>query len=122
MGAIVGEGIVDNIERQQQADGRALKRNARSTMERKRRLGRALLSLIDKQRRFVKKRGRSWKVLGFTKTSVEVGPATQELSRLSKFVQKKGYTGWLGSSARTQKKQLKIIRAELKRIFDRARR
>lgn len=115
---IIEGSILDNLRKQQQADGSALKKNARTTLLRKQALGRRLLSLVDKEHRFVKGNAASWKPLKFLGgKGVEVGPATGELKRLSIFVQKKGYTGWMGLNKEALSALKALARKEIKRIL-----
>lgn len=95
VGRIIGASIIDNIDKQQQADGSALKENAPSTKKRKLALGQGMRSLIAEKLRFVKGSQGSWKFT-VSRQSVSVEPATGELKSLVRYVQQKGYTGWFG--------------------------
>lgn len=101
-GKIMAGGIIDNIERQQQASGAGLRQNAPSTLERKRRKARPLMSLIDELNRFVRGSGASWAVnVDPAKNDVIIEPTTGELRNLVRWVQMKGYVGWFGISKTT---------------------
>lgn len=109
--------ILENITGQKQVDGTKLKRNARSTQERKKMLGRQLKSLIDEKHRFVKGQQKSWKHVikgamkggGFDKFSIGIFPANAELVWLNEEVQGKGYTGWFGVNKRALDVIYKIL-------------
>ena len=104
IGRIAEGNILDNIRTQRQASGAALKTNAPSTLERKRRLGRPQLSLIDRLKRFIQGNRKSWRYrtvrANVEQPFIEIRPATAELRRLVRFVQEKGYTGWFALSDR----------------------
>ena len=109
-GKLMAGGIIDNIQKQQTWRGGSLKQNAPSTLERKRRKSRPLMSLIDKLNRFVSGGGRSWAVnVDPAKNDVIVEPSTGELRDLVKWVQMKGYVGWYGIS----KKALQALKEAL---------
>ena len=101
IGKVIEGNIIDNIARQIQASGAALKRNKPSTSRRKRASGQTwrgiVMSLVAQMRRFVQPGGRSWRSV-IDKNSVAVMPATGELALISGYVQRKGYTGWFGIS------------------------
>ena len=102
LGRVIEGNIIDNIARQVQASGAALKRNKPFTQRRKRAAGWTwrgrVLSLVAQMHRFVMPGGLSWKTILPGKSTVIVRPATAELATLSRYVQQKGYTGWLGIS------------------------
>lgn len=114
----VEAGILDNIVKQKQADGSMIKTNARSTLMHKIALRRGTRSLVDEKHRFVKGRGRSWKAIRYLANGagVVVGPATQELRELSRYVQQKGYTGWMGISATTRAALKELWRLAMVRL------
>lgn len=126
IGKVAEASILDNIRRQQQADGSALKINAPSTRERKRRAGRPVLSLVDRLHRFVKGNQRSWKVRKTTKrgrvNGIEVVPATSELKKLVRYVQEKGYVGWFGINKDAVAAIKEAVRESIRRQFKKARR
>ena len=99
VGLIVEASLLDNIRKQQQADGKKLKTNAAATRESKRRRRLPLLSLVDAKHRFVKGRGASWRITEFLANGIIVGPATSQLKKLNRRVQNAGYTGWMGLGA-----------------------
>lgn len=101
--AEIAEGsIIENILLQRQANGSSLKVNAHSTRRRKERQGNnPILSLVDKEHRFIKGRSQSWaqSVRGVgSMASLVIYPATGMLRKLNRYVQGKGYTGWFGIS------------------------
>lgn len=98
---VIEGSILDNIQKQKQANGQQLKKNARSTQIRKRLAGRRPLSLVDEKHRFVKGNKQSWatEVVNGGK-SILVRPATGELKSLMLSVQQMGYVGWFGVSER----------------------
>ena len=49
-----------------------------------------------------------------------VGPSTAEVARLSKWVQMKGYLGWLGLNKKTRGAMRALLRREIKLQFRRA--
>lgn len=109
-------GIIDNVLKQKQADGSRLKRNAPSTLDRKRRQARPLLSLVDKKRRFVN--ASNWKTT--TRKNVLRIRATGHLAQLIKYVGEMGYTGYIGVSATVLRVIKKIIKDDIKRILKKA--
>jgi len=110
--AITG-GIIDNVLKQKQADGSPLKRNALSTLDRKRRLGQPLLSLVDRQRRFLN--ANNWKS-DLRKDSLLI-QATGELAKLIKYVGQKGYVGYVGISSVVGIVIRKLVKEEIERIM-----
>lgn len=86
----IGEGsILQNIKDQKQASGQALERNSPRTLEIKRRKGRPLKSLVDQFHRFTRGRGQSWATqIEPHRNWVIIEPATQELRKLSEWLQK----------------------------------
>lgn len=119
-GKVAAGGILDNIMRQQQASGARLKINAPSTREAKRAKGRPNMSLIDEKHRFV--RGNSWGVKHFLANSegVIVGPLNSELAQLVRYAAQKGYTGYIGLSAKTRAAIGALLRQWLQRIIRQA--
>ena len=116
---IAESSIIDNILMQRQADGTALKKNRRSTIQRKIEKGQANpKSLIDEQHRFIQKRQRSWKhkILGkgTAKWSAFIYPATAELKDLNKEVQIKGYRGWFAPSKQALILMCEMVRNEIR--------
>ena len=139
-GAVVAAGIVDNIVKQQQESGAPIKKNAPATTTRKRNKRRDLRSLMEKLYRFIRVadtvrgsggaletmqvagRGgktrdarvdsaNSWGILRYLPTGgVVVGAKSQQLKNLSRWVQGKGYVGWLGISATTREALRAILR------------
>ena len=120
-GRIMAAGIIDNIKKQQQWGGGALKKNAESTRKRKQRKGRPLLSLVDEMRRFVRGRGVSWAIdVDPAANDVVVTPATEELRQLVEWVQEMDYVGWFGISRSTYRALKEAYHAEIKRAIDEA--
>ena len=120
VGKVAEGSILDNIKKQRQADGSPLKENAPSTQERKRRLRRPLLSLVDELHRFVQGNRGSWHWYPTKKgeqTLVVITPATAELRRLVRYVQDKGYTGWFAVSKKGEAGIRKIFRDWIKGEF-----
>jgi hypothetical protein len=111
--------ITDNILQQKQADGSQLKRNQPSTLERKRAAGRGGRSLIDRLHRFIRGGRGSW-VGKRTRRGMSIGPATGELKKLSREVQKRGYVGWLGFNKEAVTGVRAALRAAVRRIFRKA--
>jgi hypothetical protein len=116
IGEIAEGGILDNIMRQRQADGRPIKENAPSTRERKRKEGKPQLSLIDRKKRFIKGGGGSWR-FRVLKNGVVIRPAKAELKRISRWVQQKGYVGWFGLSEKHVEVIRAIFRKEIRKQF-----
>ena len=115
--------ILSNILRQQQANGERLKINAPSTRARKQRLGRPLLSLVDNLHRFVKGMRQSWTLLRYLPGGgIVIGPANDELRRLSREVQAKGYTGWMGLGRDGRAAMKALLRKKLVDLVRRGRR
>jgi len=94
-GKTVVESIHRNIKNQVEPDGSPMKRNAPSTMEKKRRAGRVQRSLVDRFHRFVS-RSQSFKVRA-TKNKAVVAPTGYTgggkigVNKLSVYVQDMGY-------------------------------
>lgn len=140
-GNVVAAGIVDNIMKQQQESGAPLKKNAPATTTRKRNKRRDLRSLMEKLYRFIRVadtvrgsggaleemqiagRGgkisqarvdtaNSWGILRYLPSGgVVVGARSQQLKNLSRWVQEKGYVGWLGISATTREALRAVLKA-----------
>lgn len=97
--------ILENIAMQRQADDAPLRANKQATANRKRAKGwlwkgRAM-SLVAEFKRLVRGRQASWR-WRLKKNAVIVGPSTDEVRNLSRYVQLKGYTGWLGLNRRSR--------------------
>lgn len=119
--------VRENILNQKQADGGELKRNATSTMLKKLGQGKALLSLVDEPEskgghRFVRSGDGSWKLSRFLPDGrgVVVGPATEELRSLMKYLYDKGYWGYFGLSASGVSAIRALIRQRIHAIWKRA--
>ncbi len=136
VGKAIEDSILQNIDRQKQADGSALQRNAPSTLAVKARWGRGSKSLVDDDHRFVGKGGSSWTILE-RKTGgrgIVVGPASLELAILSRQLQSgrfgKGmkagktrrYTGWMGINKKAWAAIRKLVRKEIERLIKKAER
>jgi len=132
VGKIIVTSILQNILNQKQADGSPIKRNAPSTLEAKRRMGRGSRSLVDALHRFVQGGGKSWRVrllrsgesragtsITHTYGGVEVSPAPT-LAVLNRHVQEKGYIGWLGINKSARNAIRLELRKEVRRQFRRA--
>jgi len=119
VGKVAAAGVIDNIIKQTQADGQALKKNASSTIKRKRKLALPLLSLVFKDRSLVKgaKQSFIWRI---GRNSVTIRPATAEAKNRTKWVQQKGFTGWFGISAATKTAIKALIRKSIKKAFSKA--
>jgi hypothetical protein len=106
-------GILDNIATQRQANGRALKRNAPKTLERKLRLGRGARSLVDEKHRFVQGSGGSYKskIIGSAlgKARGVVVSASGFIREIGGYLEARGYVGWFGIN----KKALAAIKQSL---------
>jgi hypothetical protein len=102
VGKIAEGAILYNIKHQLRADGGTLQQNKKVTRDRKRKLGRPQLSLVDQFHRFTRGRGQSWATqVDARRKWVIVEPATRELAKLVEYVQKGGkgrhkYLGWFG--------------------------
>jgi hypothetical protein len=114
VGEIVAASTRRNILQQQQADGSRLKRNAPSTQTRKQEAGRPLLSLIDVGRRLVTKGAY---IITPISHGVEIEPAARNIAR---WVQQKGYIGWLGVSRKAARALTQLVDQEIKRQIARA--
>lgn len=115
--------ILDNIKKQQQADGGALKENAPITKKRKRKKRRPLLSLVDRLHRFVRVRGQSWAhEIHVRSSTVKIRAATQELRNIAEYVQRMGYTGWFGINERARAAMRARLRKWIREEFKKARR
>ena len=123
VGKIAVESIHRNIEQQKQADGSQLQENLESTTERKRRLGRPQLSLVDAHKRFISKR-KGW-VVNATKKGVTVFPSSymgggkQTLKDLVRWLQtatrhRPAYTGWFAIDAKGVKAVRDLVRKRIK--------
>jgi len=101
------QGIVENILKQQQADGKPLKRNPPGLTKAKIRNQRKYptFSLIDKYHRFIQYMRKSWVWTiyggGTTNQHISIKPTTAvvsgaklPLSTIAKDVQMRGYVGW----------------------------
>jgi len=116
VGAIVGGDIIGNINAGQQADGSAIKTNAPSTLAKKQRQGNSpIRSLVDVERRFIRKGKSSW-IWRATKKGVTIEPSTL-VDELVASVQAKGYLGWFGISRRGQKAIAELLRIRIIRIL-----
>ncbi|HJW76567.1 MAG TPA: hypothetical protein VJ787_13035 [Thermoleophilia bacterium] len=122
VGAVTIMSIIDNIERQRQASGSALKRNAPSTLERKRKQGRGQRALVDAKHRFVQRGQGSWKIAKYLPrgSGIIIDAATAELRELVGHVRETGYTGWEGLSKDAWGAVLAAMREEIKRALRRA--
>lgn len=119
VGKVVEGSTLDMIRKQTTMDGSRIKTNAPSTRERKRRAGRPLLSLVDKEHRFVRGGQQSWKIIRYLprNTGIAVAAATRELAELVHHVVEMGYTGWLGLSQSAVGAVRALIREEMRRMF-----
>lgn len=108
-GEVVAGDVRRNILKQKQADGSPLKRNAPGTLSRKRKKGLPLLSLIAEGRRLVKQG--AFRVT-LRKGMAIVRPVHADISR---WVQKMGYTGWLGPSREGRKAVIQVFREAIER-------
>lgn len=121
IGKVASNGIVLNIKSSKQYDGTAIKENATSTKNIKRRYrrlwqGRAA-PLIDKKHRFIKTgQGGSWRYWA-RDDQVTVEAGSEELRRLSRYVQRKGYTGWLGLNKKAVGLVSKVVRRRVLEIL-----
>lgn len=124
-GKVIAASILDNVQKQKQADGSALRSNRPSTIERKIRLGQRPMSLVDQGHRLVKGGGVSYKV-DAAPGVVTVRPSEQVVqapikqvppmhgrkrrkrtkttskaspAQLMRWVQEAGYTGWFAPGA-----------------------
>ena len=124
-GKVVVQSIHRNIKNQVQGDGSPLKRNAPSTMERKRRKGRVQRSLVDQFRRFVS-RAMSFSVTA-SKSIVTIRPTGYSgggkvgVDKLSGYVQKMGYTGWFAIDSMGAKKIRFIVRKRIQHVLAKSR-
>jgi len=123
VGEIASASIVLNVKSGKQADGSDIKKNAPSTILRKR-LRKALFvkggkgsvrSLIDTKGRFIQSKGGSWRWFAHENRAV-VEPATAELRKLSRYVQERGYVGWFDVSKKGWTLIRKVIRERLTEI------
>lgn len=104
LGKMMAGGLIDNIQKQRTWRGGALKQNAPSTSERKRKKGRPQMSLVDALHRFIRPGGGSWAInVDPAQNDVIIEPATNELRDIVKWVQMKNYVGWFGISKETLK-------------------
>ncbi len=122
VGQVAAGSILDNITRQKQASGAALKRNKPATLERKLKEGKPPLALVDALHRFVRGGGASWKILEYLPDGrgIVVGPATDELTRLVKYLAQKGYRGYIGINAKARAALAVLLRNEIRAMFRRA--
>lgn len=100
IGWSIADGVVGNIRRGQKADGTMLKQNAKSTAIKKFHETGKVKPLVYKKDRFITK--------GNYFVKADKGGVTVKTgyTRISRFVQGKGFVGWLGVS----KDRWKIIR------------
>lgn len=117
IGRVVEGSILDNVKSQTTADGGAIKRNAPSTRERKRKLGLPQLSLIFKNRRFGKGKQQTFSITA-TATRVAVRPHAEHM-RLVGWLHEMGYTGWIGISAKGSAAIRLLLRQWIVRRFSR---
>jgi len=124
VGDVVSGSILDNIIRQQQADGTPIKENAPSTKAAKQKQGRGVRSLIHLKDRFVQGAKGSWKILQFIPNGrgILVGPATAELRKLVRWVHQLGYVGWLGVNVEGIAAIRTLLREEIRMLFRAAKR
>ena len=122
--ANIGEAsILDNIKKQQQADGAALKENSPGWKQHKRKKRRPLLSLVNKFHRFVRGNSASWAQTIHPRSSrVKIEAATNELRDLAEYVQRMGYVGWFGLNKRAEKAMRTVVRKWVREEFTKARR
>lgn len=126
LGKVTAASVLDNIRSQKQADGSALKMNAPSTREAKRRMGLPPLALVFKQHRFVKGNSASWKYIVDEKgNKVSIKPSNAELANISRHLQEKGYLGWFAVSdkarAAIRARVQKFIRDAIKKATSKTR-
>ena len=105
IGDAVRDTVIKNVAEQNQADGTRIKKNAQSTLAKKHRLGRGSRSLVDNPATHRFFRRSSFAVLA-DEHGVTVYPKDREVSR---DVQGKGYTGWLGLSKAGWNQVRKIV-------------
>lgn len=125
VGTVIAGDIIGNIESGTQADGSAIKSNAPGTIAKKRRQGNSpVRSLIDVERRFVRRGRSSWNWIANSK-SVTIEPTSvgsTPLHELVTEVQEKGYRGWFGISKKGKAAIRKIFEARLRKLLKESRR
>lgn len=120
--------IISNIVNRKQADGSPIKRNAQSTLDRKRRLQRGSRSLVDDpiSHRFIQKGNGSYRPIAFTKTrsttgytGVIVGFSNQDAKDIGLILQRRGYTGWFAVSKKGMEAISKLYMAQIEKSLNR---
>lgn len=100
---IAARSIIQNIKKQKQADGSELKKNKQSTLDRKKRQGRRLLSLVDDpaSHRFVQTAFGSYEPKALIKSpgqrfynGVRIGFTRDNALTVARYLQSRGYVGW----------------------------
>lgn len=118
---VIEGSILANIVDQKQADGSPLQENAQSTKLRKKRAGRPIKSLIDREHRFVRGNQGSWshEIAAGEKWMIVFRPATDELKKLNRYVQAKGYVGWFRASVKGANAARLLIKQWITRAVNR---
>ena len=103
---------IRNVQTQTTIDGGSIKRNAPSTLKRKRRLGRGDKSLIDEHHRFLNEASYAVTVLA---NGVRVSLTGLKRARdIAGFLLLKGYDRWFGLSRRAWQAVVVMMRHEVK--------
>ena len=139
IGAVATAGISENIQKQQQASGAAIKKNSPSWQAEKAIRGWDARSLIAKNKSFIRKskkkgtdgrdplRSFLW-TTDFRNRFISIKPTTKQwknprgkghvgFNKLTKYVQEKGYVGWFDLHRRTVKQIDALIARWIKRKF-----
>lgn len=121
----IGEAILKsflrNVRGQVTATGLQQKKNAPNTIAAKRKKGRrspANSSLVDDPKTYRFSRGSNYEI-DTDKEGATVFPRDLKVSR---YVQKKGYVGWIGVDSRAKRAIVKLFNSFIKRAANRAKR
>lgn len=115
--------MLERIDKQQAPDRRKLKRNAKSTRERKRRQGKPILALHDTGKRFHRPEGYKKKFMRRGR-GVVVFPKDRKVAKYVTSMYPEHRTGyrWIGMSKAAWRAVRALIRKELRKQIKKARR
>lgn len=112
---VVKGDILQRIDTQQQPQGGRIKRNAPSTLARKRKQGKPPLSLVDQHKRLVSSDSYEHEILPGGK-GVRIRPRGAERMALARSLVARGYK-WIGLSKKGQRALRALFLDEVKRLI-----
>lgn len=106
---------VDRVERQETPGGGRIKRNAQSTLDRKRKQGKPQLSLVDERQSYIQDRFGSYEPVYLPRDSgVKIRIRSAKMRKVAEYLIAKGYD-WIGISQALDGAIRALFRADIRR-------